>query len=153
MLTIFDMIVKMSFSLMLKYALVIAWMAVIFMFSHQGHEASSGQSMGVVQAIQNTVQLNVPEVVVRKAAHAVVYLVLGALVLNLVKAYEPRWLRAAVWSLVIVCLYAITDEVHQFFIDGRSGQVSDVLLDTAGGFVGIALVLCLKHSTLIFNRK
>lgn len=124
---------------------------MIFLFSHQGHEVSSGQSMGIVRAIQDVVQISVPETVVRKSAHAVVYLVLGVLVMSLMREYLPRARRAAFWSLMIVCIYAVSDEVHQYFVGGRSGQISDVLLDTAGGLAGILLYVytmkwhCKKH--------
>ena len=37
-------------------------------------------------------------------------------------------------------LYAITDELHQLFINGRSGNFIDVLIDSVGGAIGIAVV-------------
>ena len=36
-------------------------------------------------------------------------------------------------SASLVILYAITDEVHQFYVGGRSSQISDVLLDSSAG--------------------
>lgn len=135
------MIVKMSFRLIFNYVLVVAWMAMIFLFSHQGQEVSSGQSMGIVRAIQDTWQVGVSETVVRKSAHAIIYMVLGMLVANLIRDYVPRYRRVAVWSLAIVFLYAISDELHQYFVGGRSGQVSDVVLDTVGGLVGVLLIV------------
>ena len=48
---------------------------------------------------------------------------------------------------IIICiLYAISDEIHQLFVPGRSGQVSDVLLDTLGAFTGIMIY------KLIYNK-
>ena len=41
---------------------------------------------------------------------------------------------------VITTAYAATDEMHQLFVPGRSGQVSDVLLDSAGAIAGLALL-------------
>ena len=44
--------------------------------------------------------------------------------------------------------YAATDEFHQLFVPGRSGQLKDVLIDTAGGALGLgllALILYLKR--------
>ena len=35
--------------------------------------------------------------------------------------------------------YAGTDELHQLLIDGRSGQWTDVLLDSAGAMTGVLL--------------
>ena len=35
---------------------------------------------------------------------------------------------------------AASDELHQFFVPGRSGEFLDVLLDSAGVAVGVALL-------------
>jgi len=39
--------------------------------------------------------------------------------------------------LLIVTMYAITDELHQSFVPSREGSVWDVLLDTTGGAFGL----------------
>ena len=41
-----------------------------------------------------------------------------------------------VLAIVLVMSYAISDEVHQLFIVGRSCEVRDVLIDTSGGSIG-----------------
>ena len=65
-------------------------------------------------------------------------------------------------ALAAVFLYACTDEFHQRFVPGRAGLFSDVLIDTLGGFLGLALYLlagrlfaaCLaKRSKKKRNRK
>ena len=43
-------------------------------------------------------------------------------------------------ALVIVFLYACTDEFHQLFIPGRSGEFRDVMVDTCGGIIGLILI-------------
>ena len=52
---------------------------------------------------------------------------------------------------LIAALYAASDEIHQLFVPGRSGQLSDVILDSAGALAGVAAftVLC----WLINRRK
>jgi len=39
--------------------------------------------------------------------------------------------------------YASTDEIHQLFIPGRSGQFKDVCIDTAGTAIGLLLLAIL----------
>ena len=39
---------------------------------------------------------------------------------------------------LIAALYAASDEIHQLFVPGRSGQLSDVILDSAGALAGVA---------------
>lgn len=71
--------------------------------------------------------------IVRKAAHVCEYALLGYLVYRLLKAYG----HSRPWLAVVVCvIYAVTDEAHQFFVPGRTGSVTDVLIDSAGAAVG-----------------
>jgi len=49
-------------------------------------------------------------------------------------------------------VYAATDEFHQLFVPGRSGQVKDVLLDSCGAAVGV-LILMLVAALIRFIRK
>ena len=38
--------------------------------------------------------------------------------------------------LILCILYAFTDEYHQTFINGRTGQILDVLIDSSGSLLG-----------------
>jgi len=68
---------------------------------------------------------------VRKAAHFSVYALLLALWWRaLVTKVSER--RALALALAITLLYATTDEVHQTFVNGRSGRPLDVGIDLAG---------------------
>ena len=69
------------------------------------------------------------DLVLRKVAHIVIF---GLLWLTLARA--GRW-RRPVPAAVVAFLYAISDEVHQSFVDGRHGSPIDVLIDS----IGIAL--------------
>ena len=122
------------------FVLVISWMILIFWFSSAGHEVSSGQSERVVQSIRHMTNISVSEMVVRKAAHVLLYFVLGVLLTLLVRTYHIRWRSVVLWAVGIACAYAATDETHQLLVGGRSGQVSDVLLDTAAACVGAVVI-------------
>ena len=37
-------------------------------------------------------------------------------------------------------LYAISDEIHQYFVPGRSAEIRDVLIDVLGANIGILLI-------------
>ena len=84
-------------------------------------------------------------VIVRKCAHLAEYAVLALLLWRaLHKPPKPdappwRWSEAGL-VLALVALYAASDEIHQTFVPSRQGCVRDVLLDTAGGALGL---LCL----------
>ena len=54
-------------------------------------------------------------------------------------------------AIGICFLYACTDEYHQLFIEGRAGQFTDVLIDTAGASLGCAIVVLIYK--LIYRKK
>jgi VanZ family protein len=58
----------------------------------------------------------------RKAAHVGEYAVLAVLA-------RRGWKPLPAWLFCV--FYAITDEVHQYFVPGRSARVLDVCLDSA----------------------
>ncbi|AXF55237.1 VanZ family protein [Salicibibacter kimchii] len=142
-----------SKQMIVAWLLVIGWMGLIFYFSHQSGEASSSLSGGVTEVAYSWSQSLFPFVnidfetfhtLIRKAAHVAVYVVLGLFVIHAfrVSTIEGRvsW-RVIVWAWVLCTCYAITDEVHQLFIPGRSGEVSDVVLDSVGAMVGIGIYI------------
>ena len=47
-----------------------------------------------------------------------------------------NWAEAGL-ALSMVFLYGASDEIHQAFVPNRTAQVSDVLIDTAGGAAGL----------------
>lgn len=56
---------------------------------------------------------------------------------------ESKYLESKYLSLAILAsaLYACTDEFHQLFVPGRTGQIFDVFVDTLGATFGCLLVL------------
>jgi VanZ family protein len=75
---------------------------------------------------------------VRKCAHLTEYTVFALLLWRALRKpvkNDPRsWIwREARLTLLIVALYAASDEFHQSFVQTRTALVSDVFVDTAGG--------------------
>ena len=56
----------------------------------------------------------------------------------------PR--RAALWAFLIASGYAVTEEFHQTFVDGRHGTPVDWLIDSAGAAV-VAFALGTRDRT------
>lgn len=125
---------------LILFIAIVLWMALIFWFSSAGHEVSSGQSERVVRSVQYITNISFSETVVRKAAHVFLYFVLGILLTLLVRTYDVRWRSTVLWAVGVACAYAATDETHQLLVGGRSGQVSDVLLDTAAACAGVVVI-------------
>jgi VanZ family protein len=71
------------------------------------------------------------DLVLRKLAHVAEYAILGALLM--------RPLGAPTVAFVLGLAYAVTDEIHQHFVDGRNGSPVDVAIDAVGVAAGVTL--------------
>ena len=132
-----------------KLLLVVAWMSVIFMFSHDSGEASSKKSDGlIITVVEFLAERDLSDaekeklidfcvVPVRKGAHIISYFILGVLMVSLLKEFRLVDKRTFIFAVIMCILYAISDEVHQYYVPGRSGDVVDVLIDTVGSIFGV----------------
>ena len=142
------------YGMIVSWGLVLGWMAIIFYLSAQHAEQSADLSGGITELVNVVVEKVAPEAnlhieqisyFVRKNAHFFAYMLLAMLTLNALRRSGGRGRKSAALSFGITVLYAISDEVHQLFVPGRSGQVSDVLLDSVGALAGIGLYLLLSR--------
>lgn len=131
-----------------SWILVVLWMTLIFYLSHQPATESNKLSIGITEKMTGIVEKTDPNIdtnirnfnrIIRKNAHFFAYLVLGILTFNGLKDSKITGGRGFILALIICILYAISDEIHQLFIPGRSGQVMDVAIDGMGSLVGITL--------------
>ncbi len=81
------------------------------------------------------------QTVIRKMAHYTEFAILGFLMRLSLESWfgKRKWLTPVSWGLST--LYASTDEMHQILIDGRSGQWTDILLDSAGVLSGVLIAV------------
>lgn len=148
--------------------MILIWMTVIFIMSNQQGEESgavSGSvSYQVVSAVNKVSHWNLSEqemiaraqdiqYPVRKCAHMTEYAILAILLVRHLCTYtslrkqKRRWLFA--WILTIA--YAATDEYHQTFVNGRSGNPVDVGIDATGACIGL-LAFGLYYMILLKRR-
>lgn len=134
--------------------LTLIWMLVIFSFSAKPAEASTQDSLYVGRKIGQLVYKDFTEweessqtafakkieYPVRKGAHMTEYAILGVLIRFCWKDKKDGRKRRAVSSWFLTVAYASTDEFHQLFVPGRSGQVKDVMIDSVGAAIGIFLI-------------
>ena len=120
--------------------LAVAWIGVIWGHSLQPAVVSDGESLGLLAILNSFLPFELTNHIVRKAAHFTEYMILGLLILNVHRSLaevNPRQLRA---SLVLSFAVAFIDETIQLFVEGRSGQISDVWLDFAGACTGVLVL-------------
>lgn len=155
------------------YWKVLAWMlfltisVAIFVFSHQPAEQSSKVSKTVLtQVLEKTVSgyKEMPKVeqekliktyhaAIRKAAHLGIYTLWGWSFTFLLFLYGKRVNTTIAMVLCGGFLYAVSDELHQMFINGRAGRLSDVLIDTIGVGIGVLCFFCFKEFKLFFKKS
>ena len=113
----------------------VGWMGVIFLLSHQPKaDLAAAQPSAFLSpdAFEWTLFWQIFftvdwDTVAGKSAHVVVFGIL---------AYLPWQARPHVrFVLWVTILYGLSDEVHQLFIPGRTGKLSDVLFDSLGALI------------------
>lgn len=132
----------------IKLTLVILCMALIFWFSSDTADDSTKKSDGfIVKSCEFVLRRKLTEnekgkyiedlvFIVRKGAHLSIYLVLGILIMSYFKEIYLVSNKGLFLTVIICFLYACSDEIHQLFVPGRSGEIRDVLIDTTGGVLG-----------------
>ncbi len=83
--------------------------------------------------------------IVRKTAHLTEFAILAWLWWRALRRpvrhdSKPWSWRIAGYALGAIVLYAISDELHQYFVANRTASVRDVGIDTLGGMIGIGFL-------------
>ncbi len=156
---------QMNWKKIISWILVVLWLIIIFLFSSMSSEESNYKSektinkviettldttneIGITNKHPSTIKiqnlilfLNYP---FRKCMHASIYLILSLLLLNAFIKSNIKGIKLYLLTLFLCFFYALTDEYHQTFVAGRTGQLLDVLIDTAGSSIGIFLFCFFK---------
>lgn len=149
--------------------LLLLWMSLIFYFSHQPSYDSDKTSNNVIDKLINIVEkisnyeFNEEELniinkslgfPVRKSAHFTIYLILGILFYNLIRLYMNNNSKILIISILMCVIYACSDEIHQLFVFGRSGELRDVLIDFIGSLLGVMIAYKFyKRKNDIYERE
>lgn len=148
--------------------IILIWMAVIFLMSNQQGEESGAVSGSVsyqaVSVVDKVLHWNLSEqeliarteaiqYPVRKCAHMTEYAILAILLVRHLCTYTSLRKRKRCWlfAWILSIVYAATDEYHQTFVNGRSGNPVDVAIDATGACIGL-LLFGLCYMILIKRR-
>lgn len=136
-----------------KTLMIISWLSVIicmvliFVLSDQPASLSSQSSDNCIQWLYNIFSIRVSSHFIRKTAHATEFFGLCLLLNFAVSVTENKFLP--IISFLITVLYALTDEFHQLFVEGRACQLKDLLIDSCGA--GICLII-LSINYLLYKK-
>ena len=131
---------------------VIIWMLVIFAASTDlgSVEHTSRFLIPFLQWINPHISgaaVMAIQFLIRKAAHLTEYAVLAILLLRAVRSgTRDAFACQAILVLVIATLYAATDEFHQTFAPSRTASAHDVMIDSLGATVGLAIYWSIRRS-------
>lgn len=138
-----------------KFTIIVAAiMAFIFFQSALPADLSSRESGRVVDLLVRLFQGILPidretmVFIVRKGAHFAEYTILGGFLVPAVTEWmavdktpvpdSVRNIRIISW--LVGTLYAVTDEIHQSFVPGRSCELRDIGIDSCGVLAGVMIV-------------
>lgn len=139
----------------ISIALVICWMGIIFKFSSANGEKSTNTSTSTLEKIIVLFNKNINkdnleslvkkyDVYLRKFTHFSIYLIGGILIffmyyiLNILNYGKIKYIKT--YSTLLGVIYAVSDELHQYFVPGRSGELRDVILDSLGVIAGVFII-------------
>ncbi len=91
--------------------------------------------------------------IVRNAAHFAEYASLGVFCCLGFLCTGVRRRLKPFFALLICLMTAMADEIYQSTVPGRSAQIADVFLDTAGSLTGILLTMLITLAMMYLIRS
>lgn len=151
-----------KFRLALYALLSLSLMGAIFYFSsqpaHQSQELSDGLLWKLLAffGLEDDASIDRYGKLIRKIAHFLEYAALGLstglFFTELFTGSITALCRGGYWAGGLCVLYAVSDEMHQYFVPDRSMQLSDVLLDCVGAMTALLFLLAMKNY-IYFHRE
>ncbi|WP_457553653.1 VanZ family protein [Desulfobacula sp.] len=85
-----------------------------------------------------------------KVLHFVVYALLSFLAARNLAAEKPFWTPAKIQflSIFLICLFGLSDEIHQAFVSSRCASAGDFIADCAGSITG-----CLFYFNFLYRKQ
>lgn len=140
----------------------------IFGFSGQNGEQSGGLSSKIASIIVDSadkagiidideagkqILIDKMQYPIRKCAHMTEYAVFATLTFIALYYDGIRKRMTYILAVIIAFLFACTDEFHQLFVPGRSGQFTDVCIDTIGACIGMLIIFLIRKIIYCRNKK
>ena len=140
--------------IIINWILLILWIIIIFFMSHQPAEVSNQQSDLIIQIFNkigldlNSYLGSLATFIIRRTAHFTEYFILYILANNVLRYYFSDK-KKRIYILIFVLIYAISDEVHQYFVPGRAMALRDVLIDFSGGFTACLVEIIYLYMSVL----
>ena len=132
----------------INIVLLLICMIGIFLFSSEDRDTSTNTSIETTKKVISVVSNDEDTSTkiakdyfneVRKSAHLIEYFCLGILAINVLKDYHKINIWMVLICIIFCMLYALSDEIHQIYVPGRSCELRDIFIDTSGSIIGIII--------------
>ena len=137
--------------------MTIGIMLLIFLFSMEPAEQSDTTSGIITEKVADTIRpgwrgmasaarkafYDSIQYAVRKCAHFTEFAILGFNLRLCLESWLGNRRKISLSAWITGTGYAVLDEIHQLWVDGRSGQWRDMLIDSAGVLAGVLLAVFL----------
>lgn len=110
----------------IRWLPVLLWMATVFYLSAQPDLPHHPEAM--------------MDLIIKKLGHMVEYGILAGLALWALRCSGQTTTGHLLCAFAIAGLYAISDEVHQYFVPGRTPRPLDVGFDVLGAFLALIVM-------------
>lgn len=137
--------------------ITILWTAFIFYNSFKTGLESSEQSnfvVGIVDKFLNIFKIQIEEpklsLIIRKLAHFFEYFILTILLIITFQEFYNVNLNILKYIIVLIIslLVALSDELLQYFIEGRGSSFIDVIIDFSGSLVAALIIFIFKNKKI-----
>lgn len=126
----------------------------IFLFSSQNGTSTTSLSMKVTRVITKITFFNYDDMTlsqqafivkelnyfIRKVAHFLIYMLIGMCSYYIALIFGEKIRRKALVTGFLCFVYALFDEIHQFFVPGRDFKITDILIDMLGAAIGMLVL-------------
>lgn len=159
---------KMSAVQIVFLLMTIFVMYIIFWFSSQNSEESTETSSALTEVAVKIIDkdyakrsparqvelFDIASFIVRKLAHFTIYTTLGFCA-SMTVGKRKLFTLKSLFVIIFGFLYALSDELHQTFSEGRSCEFRDMMIDTGGATLGmlISLAAMFIAAKIISKRK
>lgn len=147
------MTLKRKITLAISWLLVAVCMTIIFYLSAQVASESAQTSLGMMSFLEK-IFTGLTELIghdaFRSIAHGLEYCGLALLLFNAL--YHTFTRPRALLSFAVSVLYAVSDEIHQIFVEGRAFQLTDIAVDAVGSLVGVAAGFVIYKAIIIIQK-
>jgi len=141
---------------LLRWLPVVGWAALISVFSTGAFafERTGAVMLPVLTFLfpwAGAEELRAIHATTRKLAHFTEYLVLSVLLYRALAVGRGWDVRAAAMAVVIAGVYSLGDELHQWFVPGRTAALTDCLIDFSGAAAGQGLLAAFSRGRRVVS--